>query len=113
MLAGCRVVVRLSGLDILCYGKQGHSGAGLGSAQATWGTVTVQAAGNGQSSWAELCQATEAGVVSLVLKGDFFGWVAACGVGGFSRRRDGVWTVSISPIPDLLIFAKAAAFVSW
>lgn len=48
----CTTVV---GLGILCHGEQRHTGAGLGSAQATWETVTAQAAGNG------LCQAAEVG----------------------------------------------------
>lgn len=100
-----------AGLGILCHGKQRHSGAGLGSAQATWETVTAQAAGSGQSS----VRQQRLGRCPLCLKGTSLAglWVSACGEGGFSRRRDGVWTVSISPIPDLLIFAKTAAFVSW
>lgn len=40
----------VAALGILCHGKQRHTVTGLGSAQATWETVTAQAAGNGQSS---------------------------------------------------------------
>lgn len=62
----------------------------LGSAQAIWDTVTAQVAGNGQSS------VRQQGGVPCALAGL---WLSACGEGGFSRRRDGVWTVSTSSHP--------------
>lgn len=85
----------VAGLDILCRGKQRHTAAGLGSAQATRETGRAQAAGDGQSS----VRQQRLGRCPLFLKGSSLAglWVSAGGEGGFSRTRDGVWTVSISP----------------
>lgn len=94
-----------SGLGVLCHGKQRQrqsTAAGLGSAQATWETVTAQAAVNGQSS----VRHQRMGICPLFLKGTSLAglWVCACGKEGFPGEEMESGLCLSPPIP--LIFAK-------